>query len=114
MAIMWLVAIIPGLDIIAYLEQSWVLYLGLFFLSVGSAMVIPRLTGLFSILSPSDLQGHSLGIFRSLGSLGRVIGPIAASLMYWKMGSSLPYLAGAAFIILPILVLFTTERKQSL
>ncbi len=105
MAIMGLVSVIPGLILIGYAQSIWLVYAGLFFLAVGSAMAIPCLTSLVSLYSPSTEQGRSVGIFRSLGALARVIGPIAASLVYWKYGSALPYFAGAAFLILPILLI---------
>jgi len=105
MAIQGLIAVIPGLVIIAFNHSSVMLYLGLFFLALGSAMAIPTLTSLVSIHTPKDEQGRSLGIFRSLGSLGRVIGPIIASLLYWKFGASIPYLLGAAFILIPAFIL---------
>lgn len=110
-AVMGLVSVVPGLLIIAYTASTLGLYAGLFFLSVGSAMAIPTLTSLVSLFTPEAEQGQSLGIFRSLGSLGRVIGPILASLIYWKYGSHVPYLAGAVFIIIPVLIL--NQVKQT-
>ena len=83
----------------------------LFFLAVGSAMAVPTLTSLVSLYTPAADQGQSLGIFRSLGSLGRVIGPIFASLVYWQYGSVIPYLGGAVFLILPVLVLNQIKQK---
>jgi ferrochelatase len=105
MAMKGLMTIVPGLIIIAYTQNSYMLYLGLFFLAVGSAMAIPTLTSLVSIFTPAQEQGRSLGIFRSLGSLGRVVGPIAASLVYWKYGSVFPYIAGALSIGIPLMIL---------
>ncbi len=99
-----LMCIIPGLVLLAYARQGWMLYAGLFFLSVGSAMIIPCLTSLASFYSPKEIQGQSLGIFRSLGALGRVLGPVYASLVYWKFGSVNAYLIGAGLIILPALL----------
>jgi MFS family permease len=78
------------------------LYSGLFFLAVGSSMAIPCLTSLVSLYTPAQEQGRSIGIFRSLGALARVIGPIAASLLYWRFGSEFPYIVGAIFLIIPI------------
>jgi MFS family permease len=57
-----------------------------------------------SFYSPNDRQGQSLGIFRSLGSLGRVVGPIYASLIYWKYGSVKAYLIGAVLILIPAIL----------
>lgn len=105
--------LIPGLILIAYASNSFTLFLGLLFLSVGSSMAIPTLTGLVSLYTPASEQGRSLGIFRSLGSLGRVFGPVMASLVYWKFGSTVPYIIGALFLLLPILILKgVPERKE--
>lgn len=107
MSFMGLLAIIPGLVVLAFAQKAWMLYFGLFFLAVGSAMIIPCLTSLASFYTPKHMQGQSLGIFRSLGSLGRVIGPIYASLVYWKFGSINAYLIGAVLILLPALLVKT-------
>lgn len=111
MALMGYFILIPGLVLIGMTQSSYTLYLGLAFLATGSALAIPTLTSLVSLGSPDELQGQSLGIFRSLGSLGRVIGPIAASLIYWKYGSTVPYVLGAVFLIIPILILQKIKAK---
>lgn len=110
-AIMGLVSIIPGLLAIAIAKNSLVIYVGLLFLAMGSAMAIPTLTSLVSFFTPDHLQGKSMGIFRSLGALGRVIGPIVASLIYWRMGSMYPYLLGSLFLLIPILILIKVHEK---
>jgi MFS family permease len=104
MAFQGLVAIVPGLILLAFAQSPVMLYSGLFFLSIGSAMTIPCLTSLVSFYSPEHMQGQSLGIFRSLGALGRVIGPIYASLVYWRFGSVTAYLTGALLVFLPALI----------
>lgn len=105
MAVQGLTSIVPGLILLAFAKTSWMLYFGLAFLAVGSAMAIPTLTALSSLYAPKEEQGRALGVFRSLGSLGRVIGPIVASLIYWRLGGSYPYLIGAVFMIIPVLIL---------
>jgi len=90
--------------ILAFAKAPWMLYAGLFFLALGSAMIIPCLTTLVSFYTPSHMQGQSLGIFRSLGALGRVMGPIYASLVYWKFGSANAYLIGAGLMIVPAIL----------
>lgn len=102
MAINGLVAIIPGLLLIAFAQNSFLVYAGLFFLAVGSSMSIPCLTALVSLYSPKDKQGQCIGVFRSLGALARVFGPIIASVIYWKYNSAAPYLFGAGFMLIPI------------
>ena len=105
MAIKGLAMIIPGLLAVSFASNSFILYVGLLFLAIGSAMAIPTLTSLVSLYTPVDSQGEALGVFRSLGSLGRVFGPAFASIMYWKMGSGAPYIVGAILILLPIIIL---------
>ncbi|MFI5391188.1 MAG: MFS transporter, partial [Bacteriovoracales bacterium] len=83
-----------------------ILYIGLFFLAIGSAIIIPCLTALVSLYTPHENQGKSIGIFRSLGALGRVVGPIFASLVYWKWGSASPYFWGTFLLVIPIMLVW--------
>lgn len=99
-----LICIIPGLVILAFAHSKLMLYFGLAFLAMGSAMIIPCLTSLVSFYTPRETQGRSLGIFRSLGSLGRVIGPIYASLVYWRYGSVFAYMIGAITLLIPLVI----------
>lgn len=112
-SLMGMLLLIPGLLIIGYSMSTWMLYLGLFFLATGSAMIIPCLTSLVSLYTPSEYQGKSVGIFRSLGALARVIGPIVAAIIYWKAGSAVPYYLGAMFMIIPILMVGKLPKVQS-
>lgn len=107
MAFQGLVILAPGLVLLAIADAGWLLYGGLFFLAMGSAMVIPCLTSLVSLYSPAQIQGQSLGIFRSLGALGRVAGPIYASLMYWKFGAAVTYVFGAIAVLIPAMLVKT-------
>jgi MFS family permease len=104
MVIMGLIAIIPGLLLISAAHSSFVLFAGLFFLSCGVSMVIPCLTSLVSLYTPSEVQGQSIGVFRSLGALARVFGPIFAAVIYWRLGTSSPYLIGSIILMVPILM----------
>lgn len=112
MALMGLALLIPGLVAIGFTQSVWLLYFGLFFLSVGSAMVIPCLTSLVSFYSPKDQQGQSIGIFRSMGALGRVFGPIMASMIYWHYGSAAPYFIGAMAILLPMILVAKLPKRD--
>lgn len=102
MALRGFVTLIPGLLIIAYAESSWSLYFGLFFLSVGSSFIIPCLTSLVSLYAPKENQGQAIGLYRSLGALGRVIGPLVAAVIYWHYNSAAPYLVGALALLIPL------------
>jgi MFS family permease len=99
-----LILTFPGFVLIGICETETMLYLGLFFMAVGSALVMPCLSALASHYTPLDRQGLSLGVFRSMGSLARAVGPLVGGALFWKFGSETPYLLGAAFLLLPVLM----------
>ena len=100
--------LIPGLVLIAlagYWTSEFTLYVGLFFMAVGSAMIIPCLTSLTSFYAPEEEQGRILGVFRSIGALGRTVGPILGGLLYWKFSYASPFLVAAVIVILPLIMI---------
>jgi MFS family permease len=96
--------VIPGLALIGYSTNTAMLYGGLFLMAFGSALATPSLTALVSLYAPDERQGEVLGVFRSLGSLGRAFAPIVAAFVYWRFGSAWPYFGAAAIMGLPIMI----------
>ncbi len=113
MAVQGLGLIVPGLLMIGWASSGGLLYAGLGFLAIGSAMVIPCLTSLVSLFTPAEEQGRALGQFRGLGSLGRVVGPLMASLAYWRWGGAPTYVAGAIALVIPMLMVRALPRPQA-
>ena len=95
-------AAIGAVAAIGAAHGSEVLYTGLFLMAVGSALAMPSLSSLASRYAPGDRQGLALGTNRSLQALARAIGPIAACLLYWRIGSAASYWIGAASLVLPL------------
>ncbi len=96
---------LPGFLVIAAVTEAAhpaVLYTGLGLVAVGSSLVMPSLSSLASRYVPDDRQGFALGVFRSFGSLARVVGPIAGGLLYYGLGALAPYLIGAVLLVLPL------------
>lgn len=77
------------------------LYAGLTLMALGAGLTNPCLTALVSLYASGDKQGETLGVFRSLGSLARAIGPLIASFLFWWYGSAISYTVGAALLIVP-------------
>lgn len=100
-----LICLIPALILMGFAQNTFILLISLTFLACGSAQVIPCLTALTSRYAPEEEQGRITGVFRSLGALARACGPIFACTLYWKLGSDAFYYLGAAFLILPILLI---------
>ena len=65
---------------------------------------MPSMAGLVSLYSPPEQQGEIQGVFRSLGALGRAVGPIAAGVLYWEYGPRDLYVGGAVLIAVPIFI----------
>ena len=102
-----LLLLIPALTLVGLAGQYQsvgLLYAGLFLLAIGSGMVTPCLTTLVSVYAPPSEQGRVMGIFRSLGALGRAVGPIVACILYWRLGAAPAYYIGAASIIIPFMI----------
>jgi MFS family permease len=93
--------ILPSFVLIGLAHSPLVLYLGLFLMAVGSALIVPSLSALASRYASPERQGLALGSFRSVGSLARALGPLVGGVLYWRFGSASPYLAGAALVLLP-------------
>jgi len=80
---------------------TW-LWLGAGLVAVGTSLVMPSLSSLASRYVPDDRQGFALGVFRSLGALARVVGPLAGGVLYYSLGGWSPYLIGAAVLLVPL------------
>eukprot|EP00112_Aurelia_sp_Birch-Aquarium-sp1_P019008 Seg4618.2 transcript_id=Seg4618.2/GoldUCD/mRNA.D3Y31 product="Major facilitator superfamily domain-containing protein 10" protein_id=Seg4618.2/GoldUCD/D3Y31 len=101
-ALSGMLCMIPSMVIIALGDSMVSLCIALFLYSFGAAAVIPCLTALFSQRSHTSESGELLGIFRSAGALARAIGPLLMCSIYWTFGSTICYLIGACFFIVPI------------
>lgn len=112
LAIFGMAQLIPGLLLIAGAYSSLMLYAGLFFLACGSAMIMPCLTTLITFYTPPEEQGRSVGIFRSMGALARVVGPILSAVAYYKYGAWSPYVFGSIFLVIPILLLAQLPKVE--
>jgi ferrochelatase len=115
MALIGMASLIPGLLLIAMAFSNIMLYSGLFFLAIGSSMIMPCLTSLVTLYTPDAEQGRSVGIFRSMGALARVVGPIVSAVLYYKYGAWSPYVFGSLFLLIPIIILrkLPTRPKEA-
>ena len=83
------------------------LYLAATGLATTSATVVTGLNALRSFEASEDERGGKLGILRSWGQLGRGLGPVLFTSVYWWAGREAAYAMGAAGIAgVSLLVLF--------
>jgi MFS family permease len=79
---------------------------------MGAGLANASLATLASLLARPEQQGRVAGLFRSLGSLARVLGPIGGCFFFWKMGSAFTYAAACA-LVLTALALCLPLRRQA-
>ncbi|ODM97975.1 Major facilitator superfamily domain-containing protein 10 [Orchesella cincta] len=109
-AMLGMLFMIPAFIILSLAQDVGMFAIGLFCYSVGSAVCGPSLTSMLGGKVPRlNERGVAIGIFRSLGALARVFGPLVASSIFWRYGPETAYLVGAGSILLPLVVLKVVE-----
>jgi MFS family permease len=78
--------------------------------ALGSGLSNASLSAIISLYAGQEVQGKMLGIFRSLGSLARTVGPVLAGMAYWWFGSAATYTAVGAVLLLPLVIATTLPR----
>ena len=95
---------IIGFFLISVSDSIFTLVVFIIPLGIGVALVNPSINSAVSNRIPNDKQGTGLGINSSIGSLGRVIGPIYAGFMYDKISETAPFQIGGLLILILFLL----------
>ncbi|KAF4460687.1 hypothetical protein FALBO_12523 [Fusarium albosuccineum] len=86
------------------------LYLAATCLAITSATVVTGLNALSSFEAHEDERGNKLGMLRSWGQLGRGLGPILFTSVYWWAGREVAYTMGATGIAVVAAAVFIGLR----
>jgi MFS family permease len=103
-AIAGFLGIAAGMATLAFAQSIGVVYAGLAVLGMGSGFTNVGLSALVSLYSDAKEQGRALGIYRSLGSLARAMGPLWAGIVFWRFGARNMYLVAACLMSIPFIV----------
>ena len=88
-----------ALGVLPYVDrQSWLL-VTLALLAVGHGIAAPSLSALTSKLVAREEVGGVMGVYQSLSSLGRIVGPFWGELVYGSLGFEWPYRTGSVFML---------------
>ncbi|KAH7271664.1 major facilitator superfamily domain-containing protein [Fusarium solani] len=82
------------------------LYLAATCLAMTSATVVTGLNALSSFEAHEDERGNKLGMLRSWGQLGRGLGPILFTSVYWWAGREVAYGMGATGVAVVVATVF--------
>merc|ERR1712080_242893 len=91
----------PSFAIVGSAYSLPMLYLGLALYAVSTAFVVPMLSSLVSQYGGDHQKGAVMGVFRSLGALGRAIGPVFGSFLFWSLGPEISYRLGGVLLLIP-------------
>ncbi|HMB53536.1 MAG TPA: MFS transporter [Thermoanaerobaculia bacterium] len=100
-----------GLLVMAFSSRPLHLLVATGLLAVGLALHNPTYTGLLSRLTDDASQGGVLGLSRSFSSLARVIGPLAGTALFERLGASAPFLWGGCLLLLATLAAYWIARR---
>ncbi|MDQ1437911.1 MAG: transporter, family, tetracycline resistance protein [Acidimicrobiaceae bacterium] len=93
-----------GLAALATVHSFAALAPALFFLVVGQGLVSPTLSSILAGKVDADRRGGVLGVQQAAGGLARVVGPLAGGFLFQQAGVPVPYVAGAALMLLAALL----------
>ncbi len=80
-------------------------------LALGSSLTNPSLSSLVSKNSGADVQGLSMGIYQSAGSLARMFGPVLAGFLFDRFGIQTPFLGAVLLFWLCMIIMWVNKRK---
>jgi len=109
-AMMGLLLIVPSFAIVGSAYSLPTLYLGLSLYAISTAFVVPMLSSLVSQYGGDHQKGAVMGVFRSLGALGRALGPAFGSLLFWSLGPEISYAVGGLLLLIPWAILRSVKN----
>lgn len=100
------VSCLLALFLLARINTVAGLYLATSLLAVTTATVVTGLNALSSFEAGEDERGGKLGNLRSWGQLGRGIGPLLFTSVYWWAGREIAYTIGGTGVLAVSLIVF--------
>lgn len=90
-----------GASMILLPMTTWAWWLVIFSLlmAMGDGLIAPALTGAISKSVSGVVQGETMGVSASLGSLARFVGPASGLVLYQFGGAIAPYLLGGLLML---------------
>ncbi|MBN1302752.1 MAG: MFS transporter [Melioribacteraceae bacterium] len=83
-------------------------------LNVGTGILQPTILSLISSAAPENKQGTILGINQSFSALARVLGPLWGGIAFEFIGYEFPFLTGAVFTLITLLITIKFLNKDTL
>ncbi len=111
MAEMGTFSVFVGFLFLIFGESITLVFVALFFLSVGASLVNPGLSSFASLESSQAEQGMSLGLFRSFGSLARAFSPLIFAVLFFQKGPKFTFILSTVILSVFWLLLYKTKSQ---
>jgi len=93
-----------ALGFLPYMQSLGPLLTTLAVLAVGQGIAHPSLSAMTSKLVSANEVGGVMGVYQSMSSLARIVGPFWAEVAYGKLGFAWPFRTGSVFMLLACVV----------
>jgi len=98
-----------GFLLLIMTPSPWFLLVTQLLIVIGNSMANPAIQALASENVAKEEYGETLGIMQSMGSLGRIIGPIMGGWLFGVIHMDAPF--GASALILLFIFLYLSKKK---
>ncbi|MBM3514202.1 MAG: MFS transporter [Alphaproteobacteria bacterium] len=102
-----------GFAWLATVTTTGAMYAAMSVLALGNALFNPSMSSLVSKEAAAHERGAVLGVYQSMGSLGRIIGPGIAGFIYAGFGPPAPYVL-SALLAIPAAILLALSVAQKI
>lgn len=94
--------------------QAWLAWLAVGLISFSVGLIIPALTAYASLHLSAERQGMGLGMFRSMGALARIIGPLGGATVYLVYGPGVLFFIcfSMGLLLLPLLLRLPVKNPK--
>lgn len=99
-----------GMALLAFSTEPVMAFIAMCTIAVGFSTNGPAMSGLTSLAAPSNAQGVALGLVQSSASLGRVVGPAMAGIIYDMGGPPAPFMVAAVILLVCFIGVFFWAR----
>jgi len=96
----------------AFAPSVLVMFAYLPFASFGSGIAQPALMALLTFAVPGHMRGQALGVLSAAESVGRMLGPLLAGLLFEAIAPGAPILMAAGISMLAALIALTLRVKK--
>jgi predicted MFS family arabinose efflux permease len=112
MALMALCFLCVGMFIVGSSDNLVQALIGMCVIATGFSTINPALSGLTSMAASGNSQGAAMGLMQSASSLGRVVGPALAGVIYDFYGPPAPFYAAGGILLITIVATVLWLRRR--